>query len=375
MMKLYTKHVLLLCLLIGLGSIDVAAKRRVPFGKTEYTKTIKKKFKLTADGDVSIANKYGNVNLKTWNQNEVKIDITITANASSEAIADNIFERIIIEFANRSDFVGAQTVIESQKSNWWGGKDKGDFTIDYDVSIPSRANLQLSNKYGDAEIEAIGGDASINVKYGNFNLHSVDSDAEIELGYGNGTIGEVRKASIDLMYGKLKLKQAKHLYIESMYSKLYVDKADKIKSNSKYDTYNLGELIEFSNQGKHDHFDIEGVSFVSIYSKYSDLKIETLYKKGEFEMKHGGVKINNLKKGFDLVSFDCSYTDCKIYMDDHVDFQLDARVEYASVRYPGGMNVSYEKQKDSDHEVTGHRGSSSAGTIKARLKHGGLKLK
>jgi hypothetical protein len=375
MMKLIYKNVLLLILVIGVAKVNTQANTLLPGAKTEFTKTVKKNYKMSADGDVSLSNKYGKINLKTWDRNEVVIEVTITAHARSESAANDIFNRINIDFANGSDYVKAETQIETQKSSWWSSGDKGDFRIDYEVSMPKAASLDLSNKYGDSEIAAIGGDANIVVKYGNFNVLAVGKDTKIDLGYGNGTVGEINDAEIVIKYSKIKLKAAEHINVDSKYSKVYIDKANKIKSTSKYDTYELGELKELSNEGKYDHFEIERANHISAYSKYTDFKIEELYSEGAFELSYGGLAIESLKKGFKVVSMDCEYTDCKIYLDDNTAFQLDAISDYASIKYPGDMEVTVEKTKNSNQEVKGYRGNASAGMIKARLRYGGLKVR
>jgi hypothetical protein len=365
---------LLLFLLIGIARVDLQANTTLP-GSTEFTKTIKKNYKMAADGEVTLSNKYGKINLKTWDRNEVSIEVTITAKSRSESAANEIFKRIKIDFADGSDYVKAETTIEAQKSSWWGNESKGDFRIDYEVSMPNAASLDLSNKYGDAEIGAIGGGGIFSIKYGNFNVQSVGKDTKIDLGYGNGTIGKTNNVEVNIKYSKIKLKEVANVNIESKFSKVYIDKADKIKSESRYDTYELGELKELSNQGKYDHFEIERIDQVTSYSKYTDFKIGELYIDGEFELSYGGLTIESLKKGFHAISLDCSYTDCKIYLDDNTDFQLDAVTEYASINYPGDTEVTIEKNKNNNHEVKGHRGGSGGGMIKARLKYGGLKLK
>ena len=374
-MKLIYKNVLLLFLIIGVAKVNTQANTLLPGIKTEFTKTVKKNYKMSADGDVTLSNKYGRINLKTWDRNEVVIEVTITAHARNESAANDIFNRINIDFANGSDYVKAETQIETQKSSWWSSGDKGDFRIDYEVSMPKAASLDLSNKYGDSEIAAIGGDANIVVKYGNFNILAVGKDTKIDLGYGNGTVGEINDAEIVIKYSKIKLKAAEHVNVDSKYSKVYIDKANKIRSASKYDTYELGELEELSNEGKYDHFEIEKVNHITAYSKYTDFKIEELYSEGVFELSYGGLAIESLKKGFKIVSMDCEYTDCKIYLDDNAAFQLDAISDYASINYPGDMEVTVEKTKNSNQEVKGYRGNASAGMIKARLRYGGLKVR
>ena len=373
-MKLICRNILLLFLLTGFSGVDVLANSTLPLLKTEFTKTIKKNYKMSADGDVTLHNKYGEINLKTWDRNEVNIAVTITVKSRSESTANDIFDRIGVDFSNGSSYVKAETKIESQKSSWWGNGDKGDFRIDYEVSMPKAASLELSNKYGDSEVDAIGGDASIDIKYGNFNIHSVRGDTKVNLGYGNGAIGNVKNAVLNVKYSKIKLKEAQQVNLESKYSKIYVDKANKIKSNSRYDTYDLGELKELSNDGKYDHFEIRKIDRITVFSKYTDFEVEELYGFGEFELTYGGVKIESLKRGFHSVSLDCDYTDCKVYVDDDVNFELDAITEYASIYYPSDLEVSFEKNKNSTHEVKGRRGNSGE-KITARLSYGGLKLK
>ncbi len=377
-MKLIFKNTLLLFLLIGLIAVDAQGTTVSNPDKSEFTKTIKKNFNMKADGDVTLVNKYGDINLKTWNRNEVNIEITITVNAKSESYANETFERIDINFSDGSDYVKAETNIESaNKSSWWGGGNdsKSDFRIDYVVSMPDAASLNLNNKYGNSNIEAVGGDANIVVKYGDFNLASVGADTKINLGYGNAKIGKINGAEVEVKYSKIKLQEARQMTIDSKYSKIYVEKATKVKCSSKYDNYDFGELTELSNQGKYDHFEIEKIEKITAFSKYTDFEIDELSQEGTFELKYGGMKVENLKKGFDKILLDCEYTDCKIYMDDDVDFELDVVTNYASVSHPSGMDISYEKKKSSSHEVQGHRGSKNGGKIKVRLSYGGIKVR
>ena len=66
-------------LIFSLGSGNTFASTTLPSAvtqtaiKKEFTKTIKKEFDIDADGKVSIVNKYGEVNINTWDQNKVKI--------------------------------------------------------------------------------------------------------------------------------------------------------------------------------------------------------------------------------------------------------------------------------------------------------------
>lgn len=380
-MKLIFKNAFWYCLLFGvitMGVQTVQANTIPTKDLQEFKQTVKKNFEMKADGQVTLINKYGNINLKTWNKNNVDIEITITVKARNESTADRVFERLNFNFANNPDAVKAETLIESSKSSWWNesnGNNKADFRIDYEVSIPKAASLSLNNKYGDSKIAAVGGSAKLVVKYGDFDIAAVGDNAEISLGYGNGTIGRLQNVGIDMKYSKIKLAEASRVNIQSKYSKIYIDKANTIKSESKYDTYGLGELKELINEGKYDHFEVEKVEEIRAYAKYSDFEIEKLYDRGDFELKYGGVKIKSLQDGFDMVALNCEHSDCKIYTDGTVNFEIDAVATHGAIRYPEGMNVSYEKDGNSTHEVKGHQGRKGGGKIKARLRYGALKIK
>lgn len=376
MRKLIFSRLFLSFLLIGVFTITTYANNGTPTAtKAEFTKTIKKNFRINSDGKVALTNKYGYINLNTWSKNEVQITVTITVKTRNESAASDVFDRIDVGFSNTDSYVRAETAIASQKSNWWGNNTKGDFRIDYEVNMPKTADLVLQNKYGDATIDAIGGDAEVTVKYGNFSLETVGGSTSIDLGYGNATVGNIKNGNVVIKYSKLKIKEAKQVNLESKYSKIYIESSDKLKTTTKYDTYDIGEAKEISNQGKYDHFSIEKVDHFSAYAKYSDFSIGDLYSDAEFELRYGGFKIENLHDGFDEILLECEYADCKIYMDDNASFQLDASADHSTIRYPDNLSVAYESKEDSNHKVQGHRGSKSAGKIKARLRYGGLKVR
>ena len=341
--------------------------------KTEFTKNINKEFSISANGDVSLANKYGKVDLKTWSQNKVKIDITITVDARNQSNADDIFERIKVHFDNGADFVSAQTEIESTKKSYWGDG-KGEFRIDYEVHMPKSCDLNLSNKYGHSFVEEIDGKANVEVKYGDLSMDGVNNECTVSLGYGNGTIVKAGRTSIDVKYSKIKVNEADDVNVSSKYSKVYIDEAGDIKSTSKYDSYRLGNLQEFKNEGKYDHFEIDNVNLIHASSKYSDYNVEQLAKEGVFSLEYGNVVIGELLKSFSSMRLDGKYTDFKIKIEEGTDYSLDVVAQYANVKYPANMEVTHEYEKHSKHEVRGHSGSASSSPIKARINYGGIKV-
>lgn len=370
-MKLVYKFGLLL-LLVGLAHSSLSAKDR-----KEYTKTIKKEFDITADGTTKIKNKYGTVEVKTWDRNRVKIDVTIVVKASSESNAQKVFERIDIDFSNRSDFVSAETVIEPTKSKWWNwGNSKSDYSINYEVFLPPTNDLDLTNKYGDVYVAKLKGKGNLNVKYGNFKLEGFEDNVDLYLGYGTGTLTKVNDINGQISYGRLRVGDAADAEMTSKYSNITFEKADEVRTSSKYDTYNLGNVREFRNSGKYDNIEIKAVENVVIGSKYTNIYVENVRKVLDLDMEYGGASVEQLAKGFSDVNLNGRFTDFKLNLEGGTNYRMDASANYAGIRYPRVLVVTYEKDKGTNHEVKGHVGSENAPrVIKARLSYGGLKVR
>lgn len=346
-----------------------------PAWKAEFKKNITKEFNISATGNVGLANKYGKIDLKTWSQNKVKIDVEIIVKARSESDANDVFERIKINFSNGSDFVNAETSIDSQKKGWWSDGGNGEFQINYLVSMPKGCNLNLSNKYGHSTIAEIDGKAIIDVNYGDLTMDGVNNDCKVALGYGNGTIVKARHAEIDIKYGKITVKNAENIDVSSKYSKVYIDKANDIKSFSKYDSYKLGTLEELKNEGKYDNFQIGDINLINATSQYSDFDVEILKKEGAFSLQYGNVVIGTLLKNFTSLRMEGKYTDFKITTEEGTNYSLEVEANYADVKYPVELEVTKEIHRGSSQEVQAYKGSKNASPIKARVEYGGVKIR
>ena len=346
--------------------------------RQEFNKTVKKEFDITSDGTTILHNKYGTVDVQTWNKNRVKVEVTINVRADNEKDAQEVFDRISIDFSNGSDFVKAQTQIESQKkSSWWGWEEnKSDFSIDYEVFMPETNNIDISNKYGNTQIAAIRGMANLTLKYGNFNAENIEGNTTINFAYGNGSINKTKNITADIRYARLELKEADEMDMTSKYSKITIEQAGKIRSVTKYDTYTIGQIEAFQNMGKYDNIEIEYAEDVIIDSKYTEANIAKVGNSIDLNLEYGGASIEQITRGFSDVRLVGSFADYTVNVENGANFRIEATANYAGIRYPDHLNVTYEQEKGTYHEIQGHTGEKNARSfIKARLDYGGLKVK
>ncbi len=347
-----------------------------PASGQEFFKVIKKEFDISGNGTVSLSNIYGNVAVAEWERPRAKIETKIVVRASSESHAQRIFSRIKIAFTESRDYIAAATEVEAQKKNWWFWKEEdSDYTISYQAFIPPNCNLVVQNKHGNVDIDEIGGRAELSVRYGNLNVGQLQAEAELILEHGNGHIVRADKVRAEIQQGRFRIDKVRLLEADSRYSRIWVGQADEVLSKSKYDTYELGRVGRFVNSGEFDNIEIESAAEVAIDSRLSELYIERVNRSLRLRVDSSGVRVVTIGRSFNDVDVTGSFTDFRLGVEEGASYQMDAVADFAGIRYPRTMNITYEREAGTNHEVRGHVGASKASRLlRARVSYGALKV-
>ncbi len=364
---------------LSLCFVCLSAQAKLHVKKEKFTEVIEKSFNINNDANVVLFNKYGKMDIKTWDKSVVSIQVTITVKAKSRDAADAEFDRINIDFENSPSRVSATTSLEEKKSSWWGGgswNSSSDFTIDYLVNLPSTVHLDASNKYGNMYVETMDEALKITQKYGDFEVAGVNDNFEFSLGYGNGHIGFANDVKGYVKYSNLNIDKSENMNLESKYSKMRFEKVKALKSISKYDKFTIGDVESLENEGKYDNFIIEKVKNIDVYTKYTDCRISYLYDTGEFDFSYGGIRIENLDSSFNEIDIDGSYTSCKIERDGDCDMDFDVKTSYADIDIPDDAQLHYKEKDGSRRHYKGHFGSPNVGRkLKVALSYGSFELR
>lgn len=343
--------------------------------KAEFTKAVKREFSIDPAGLTQFITKYGKLDVKTWDQDKVKVDVTIRVQARSEEEAQKVFNQIRIDFTSSANLVKAETIIESSSGwNWWGSS-KSDFTIDYEVYLPKTVTLDVAHKYGDVFTSAFAGRVVMDLKYGNLRMDELQNDINLDLSYGNATLAAVRDAEGIISYSNLTLAKVRDGKLTTKYSNVTIEEGHYIQSESKYDTYRLGTLSKLNSRANFGSVEISRIEDLSSFSRYTDFKVGEVSNSAELDLEYGGARMEKILKGFSEIRLNGRYTDFKIQVEEGANYQLEAAGKYAGILYPSSLKVTYEKEQPTYHEVSGHNGvPNSRSVIKARLDYGGLKM-
>jgi hypothetical protein len=344
----------------------------------DYVKTIKKDFaNVSPTGTTFLSNKYGKVDVKTWAQNQVSITVKITVRTTSKSDADDVFERIKIQFSSGGDFVKASTEIESQSwwSSWWSSS--SDYSIDYEVFMPPTNRLNLQNKYGNSFVAPLESSATLDISYGDFRLEKIPGALNVSLAYGKGTVINCKDMVSSVSYGDLHVENSSDLTLNTKYSDIHVVKALDVKTMSRYDDYDITSVRDLTTDSQYGGFKVGNANSLTLISRYTDLRLVKVLTSATIDMNYGELVIENLSKGFSNVTIKGAYTDVSIDVEAGASYKVDASTSYADISYPTGTKTSVDNERGTNREFKGIVGTSSSpsASITARLSYGGLVLK
>jgi len=241
------KHNIPLFIACLLTSIHVLAEDPGVEKKKTYTKS----YSVSSSDKISLENQFGELKINIWDKNEVKADITITAEASTDEKAQAILDRISIEDGKKDGEVFFKTRLARGKDNNWEKGEKQ--RIDYTVYIPSHNVLFASNSFGTLSIGDFNGEATILSKYGRLSAGKLTNARKVVLEYGRGTIASINAGSLIVKYSKIAITNlggdmeavfeycgpvklhldtdSKQLNIKNRYSQLYLDVNQNFSAN------------------------------------------------------------------------------------------------------------------------------------------------
>ena len=172
-----------------------------PTFKNELTREVHESFNVSPGAKLGIQNKHGDINITTWDRNQIQIDVLIKVKTSDSEKGQKFLNAIKIDFESSSSKVRAKTIYPEQENNswwsgWFGNNRNLDYEVHYTIQAPEQISTTLINKYGNISQKSIDGDSDVTNKYGDIFYENVSGDLSLTLGYGKAKIGEVENSTM-----------------------------------------------------------------------------------------------------------------------------------------------------------------------------------
>jgi len=313
------------------------------------SRRITKSYKADENTELSIKNKYGNIQLITWDKDSVKMEIKIEVKAKKESKADMNLKNVDVAFVDSEYYIEANTTFAGEGSFWTDVKSKTETVfagenktqISYKVYLPSHLSLEIENKYGNIYATDYEGPLNILLSNGDLKANALNGKTSIDLQYGYANIKFIKRGKLQLKnHTELDLGEAIELKIESRSSRISIEKIDKLTVNSSKDKYYLKE-----------------VNTIDAKTSFSFIEIQQLSGSITLVGRYGDLEIRKLTKEVDKVTFNTESTDITINRTPNQSFYLELIYdEKAELYFSDELKVKSTNKENEEEELVKTKG-------------------
>jgi len=332
--------------------------------KHTKTKTINKEFSVKNNATLKVDNSYGNIDIVTWNENRIVFEITITASGNSEEKTQEKLNEIDVNFSATPDLVSAETMFGNKKSgSWWnwGSNSKIKIKVHYLIKMPITNAVNLSNDYGNINLDKLEGRAQISCDYGKITTKELMADNnQLSFDYTKGCYFEyIKSGKINADYSDFTISKTKDISINADYTNSKIELAENVSFNCDYGNVNIDAANNIT--GKGDYLT------TVIGDLYNDVTLNADY--GSIKIKHLTENAGNIKIKSDYVGISIGYANA-------YNFNFDLKLDYGSLRDDEDLVFIKKIIESTDKYYNGYRGNQTSGnTISIESSYGSVSLK
>ncbi len=163
------------------------------------TKTVEQNFEYAPENTIVIRGEKSQIDIKGWDSNQVKVQLTLICKAKSEQVAakESKYQKYILE--KKKD--------EIRLANYYQVPTKTSLEsvllAKYEIWVPSYAKLEIHNSYGNINLTNLGGNLTLTNKFGNISLDQISGLGEYQCYFGDFTAHNL-KGNNRLKFNKTK---------------------------------------------------------------------------------------------------------------------------------------------------------------------------
>lgn len=325
------------------------------------TKDIRRGFSVLPDTQVEIVNKYGKIDIKTWQKDSVVFEIKIHVEEKKQSKLEESLNDIDFDFTSSDHYLIASTKVSQSKSAI--GKEimkfketllssDGNIQIDYTVWMPNTNRLKVENKFGDIFIGDYRGDVWLNLSNGNLKAYDFLGELDLTLNFADATINSIQRGRLDCNF-----------------SKLYLKRAESLRIQSKSTEFEFDEVKDIDAQSRRDKFRIQLVDLIDAQGSFSTFRVRELSDRLNIRADYGGVEVEKIAPDFGNIIIQSKSTDIDLYFNPETSFNFEINHTKSMLNLDSEVKVDDEKLSDDGKtsQVTGHLGGKPSGVAKLSI--------
>lgn len=321
-------------------------------------KEILKSFDKAGVSELTISNKYGQIEVEQAEGDQILVAVTVAVTAKSDSKADGMLEFINVRDTKSGNYINVETEF---------GKDMTfqqllsslEVHVDYKVTVPKGIKVRLINTDGNIYVSEFAGDMNVDLKTGNFKAGSMK---EGEL-YVKQHKGEFRIASVDFLTGDfkacvLKIENGDEVKLETNDTDGTLESINKLTLRTSGGTMRLGEIEDMRGSSSFTKYEVQDIGDVL-----------------NMDLKMGELNVRNIHFNFSAVEVKGSFAKVGLTFMEGAGYNLDLK-HNKSLKMDLPNRFKLEKQPTSQKNVimeTGFIGDPKyKGKVILNLSNGNL---
>ncbi|MFI5451582.1 hypothetical protein ACHMWN_05435 [Pedobacter sp. UC225_61] len=366
-------------------------------------KTFSKTFSVDKSDKINLSNRYGEMVIKIWDRNEIKVDADIKAYSTSDNDAQKLLDDVSITATKTGDLVTYKTNIEDKNSNWGKSIRNGkvlwrkEIKVNYVVYMPANNALTLSNMYGNVNMGNLAAALYAKVQYGNFtagNLSSTNNYIFVQYGntnvqelnkavvkqqYGKGlTIGTVGTLDLDVQYAGADITNIKgNAVIKQQYgSGLVIGSVDNLELAAQYTNVNVTSINgNASIKQQYNKISIGSVGKLKLDAQYTSATIGSLKGDGYFDIEYNNLNIANISTACKILTVKSEYADINLGFANGYNGNFEVNKTYGSFKYGSDITSKLVSSDDETKKYSGKIGNGGNADVKISAEYGAVTFK
>jgi hypothetical protein len=335
----------------------------------QVSKQLKEAYEMTNSGELYLENKYGDVTVTGWDRDNVSITVDITVTHRKLDNAKNLLDRISLNIREIDDFITVTSEI-SEKSTGFFAKyfnkanpfdfDRSNVQIDYTIQLPSNAELDITNKFGDVIIGDWSGKLKANVEHGDVWINKDINNADVVLKYGKLRAKTVNYGNIRVKNGSVDVEESRDLRINSSGTDVKIDRVSSLEIYSSKDEITIEEVGAI-------HGDL----------KFTNMQLNNVDDQINLTMKIADFRVSKVRSPDATIVIDQESSEVSLTISDF-SFRFDATLEEGLLRLPKSFKNVETKMLNRGkrvRKITATYGKGSSGEISITGIKGAILLK
>ncbi len=345
-MRYLIRHliVLLVAILAGVATV------RAQFTETrEFTK----RFAVTPEQSIEITNKYGKIELTTWEKDSVVFEVKMKVEEKKLSRLDKALDNIDFDFTESQHYLIGRTIVDKNRTQLGSEflkfketllQTDGSIEIDYKVWLPATNPLKIENKFGDIYMDDYDGELEINLSNGKLKAHDFGSQARLILNFADASINKMERGGI-----------------EANYSDIYIKQGNDLKYSGKSSEIEMIETKSLTADSRRDKFRLRRIGSIEADGNFSNFRINDLLSRANFKMLYGNLEIENAPVEFENIYIESRNTDINLYFPTESEFKFELNETKTKIDLAREIETTDRKEinsKDGTTRIMGHFGQN-----------------